>query len=188
MTLHTIIQFFIKYKYQAIFPIAVAEGPIITIVSGFLVSRGHLDLLPALLVVFLADIISDSVSYFAGRGGRHIIKYLKFLRISEERIKRIENQFESAPWKTMILGKISYGLGTVFMMASGASHMPWKNFLKYILSLDFIRSSLLLAVGFYFGRAALHLGPTALKYYAAAVIILIPTIYFIYSKKFRKSF
>jgi len=186
MTLHAIIHFFIQYKYQAIFPIAVAEGPIITIVSGFLVSRGHLDLWPALMIVFFADIISDSVFYFIGKGGRYMIKYLKFLHISEERIRRIENQFAYAPWKTMMLAKVSYGLGAVFMIASGASQMSFKDFLKYILGLNFVRSSILLAIGYYFGRAALHLGPTALRYYTIAVIILIPTVYFIY-KKFRKN-
>ena len=58
MTLREIIRFFIKYKYQAIFPIAVMEGPIISIISGFLVSRGRLSLLPALLVVFFGDVVS----------------------------------------------------------------------------------------------------------------------------------
>ena len=189
MTLRTFILFFIKYKYQAIFPIAVIEGPIITIISGFLVSRGILKLLPALLVVFMGDVISDSVFYFLGKGGRHMLEYeyLKFLHISEARLERIENQFGRAPWKTMILAKASYGLGTVFMIASGAARMSWRNFLQYILSLDFVRSSILLAIGFYFGKAALHLGPTALKYYATTVIILIPTIYIIYRRKFIKT-
>jgi membrane protein DedA with SNARE-associated domain len=185
MTLHQIIQFFIKYKYQAIFPVAVAEGPIITIISGFLVSLGYLDLLPALLVVFLGDAISDTAYYFAGRGGRHMIGYLKFTRISEEQIQKLENRFELSSWKTMIVSKISYGLGSAFMATSGASGMPFGRFLEYTLSLDFIRSSLLLAIGFYFGKAAVHLGPTYLKYYMIAVIILVPAIYFIYRKKLR---
>lgn len=183
MTLHQIIQFFIKYKYQAIFPVAVVEGPIITIISGFLVSRGRLDFLPALLVVFMGDVVSDTIFYFAGRGGRHMIKYLRFLHISEERILRIENQFAYAPWKTMMLAKISYGLGTVFMLASGASQMRWRDFTKYILSLNIVRSSILLFIGFYFGRAALHMGPTAIKYYVIGVIILVPTIYLLYKKR-----
>ncbi len=187
MTLRTIIQFFIKYKYQAIFPVAVAEGPIITIISGFLVSRKILGLVPTLLIVFFGDVVSDTVFYFLGKGGRHMIKYLKFLHISEERLQSLENQFARAPWKTMIVGKVSYGLGTVFMIASGASKMPVKDFAKYMLSLDFVRSCILLAIGFYFGRAALHIGPTAFKYYTIAVIILVPTMYFIYQKKFRQS-
>lgn len=187
MTLHQIIQFFIKYKYQAILPVAIAEGPIITIISGFLVSRGRLSLVPVLLIVYFGDIISDSIFFFLGHASRRVVDYLKFLHITEKRLERMENQFQTAPWKTMILGKVSYGLGTVFMIASGASHMPWRNFLKYIFSLNFIRSSILLAIGFYFGRAALHLGPTALKYYAIIILILIPTVYFLFRKRFKDS-
>lgn len=184
--LRQIIQFFIRYKYEAIFPIAVAEGPIITIISGFLIARGSLDFFPSLLVVFLGDIISDSVFYFLGRGGRRAINRLKFLHISEERIQVIENQFKSSPWKTMLLGKISYGLGSVFMVAGGAARVPWENFIEYIVSLDLVRSSLLLAVGFYFGRAVLSIGPMYLKYYAISVIILVPLISVIYHKKIKK--
>jgi len=187
MTLQAIIQFFIQYKYLAIFPIALTEGPIITIISGFLVSRGILQLFPALLIVFLGDIISDSVFYFIGKGGRYMVKYLKFERIPEERIAKLENQFKRAPWKTMILGKLSYGLGTVFMIASGASRMPLRNFLEYIFPLNLVRSSILLAIGYYFGRAALRSGPAALKYYALAVLILVPVGYFISRQEFKKS-
>ena len=115
-----------------------------------------------------------------------MIPYLKFEHISKERIEKLEKQFEFSPWKTMILAKVSYGLGTVFMIGSGASKMTWEKFLEYILSLNFIRSLILLAIGFYFGRAVLHLGPTYLKYYVIAVIILIPVGYLIYNKKFRK--
>jgi membrane protein DedA with SNARE-associated domain len=186
MTLHQIIRFFIKYKYQAIFPVAVAEGPIITIVSGFLVSRGQLRLFPALFIVFMGDVISDSVYYFVGKGGRHMIQYLKFLHISPEQLLKLENHFATKPWKTMILAKVSYGLGTVFMIGSGASRMSFKKFLEYILSLNFIRSSILITIGFYFGKVALHFGPTYLQYYALAVIILIPIGYLVYNKKFRK--
>jgi len=184
VTLRQIIRFFVKYKYQAIFPVAVLEGPIITIISGFLVSRGRLALIPALLIVFFGDVISDSVFYLAGRGGRHMIEYLKFLHISEENLERLENQFTYSPWKTMIVAKVSYGLGSVFMVASGASRMSWKKFFEYVMSLNFIRSSILLAIGYYFGKAAIHIGPTYLKYYVIAVIILIPTGYFIYNKMF----
>jgi membrane protein DedA with SNARE-associated domain len=180
VTLRQIIRFFIKYKYEAIFPVAVLEGPIISIISGFLVSRGVLSLFPALLVVFFGDVVSDTAFYFLGRGGRHMIQYLRFLHISEERLEKLENQFSEAPWKTMIVAKISYGLGTIFMVASGASRMSWKKFLEYILSLNFFRSYILISIGFYFGKAALHLGPTYLQYYAIGVIVLIPLIYLVY--------
>jgi len=187
MTIKQIISFFIKYKYQAIFPIAVAEGPVITIISGFLVSRGILNLIPTLFIVYLGDVISDSVFYFVGKGGRHIVQYLKFFHISQERVEKLENQFALAPWKTMMVAKVSYGLGTVFMLASGASRMSLKNFLEYIMSLDFIRSSILLAIGFYFGRAAIHIGRKYAIYYIVAVIVTFLVLVILHNRKNKKS-
>src|SRR5882724_11741431 len=103
MTTRQIVRFFIKYKYQAIFPVAIAEGPIISIICGFLVSRGRLDILPTLFILFLGDVISDVAFYLIGRGGRHIMQYLKFIHISEERFEKIEVRFLRSPWKTMII-------------------------------------------------------------------------------------
>jgi membrane protein DedA with SNARE-associated domain len=55
--LHSLLQFFIKYKYQAIIPIAILEGPIISIICGFLVSIGVLELSLAFAVVLFGDVI-----------------------------------------------------------------------------------------------------------------------------------
>ncbi len=177
MTMRALISFFRMYKYQAIFPIAVLEGPIITIISGFLVSRGVLTFLGAFLVVFFGDLISDSFFYFLGRGGKTAIRRWKFLRMTDERIAKIEEQYERSPWKTMIVAKASYGLGMAFMVASGVSKMSFKNFLTFAGVLNAIRSLILLAIGYYFGRYALRLGPTYIAYYTIAVVLIVPLVY-----------
>ncbi len=184
--LHSLIRFFIKYKYQAIIPIAILEGPIITIICGFLVSIGVLDFGPAFAIVFFGDVISDFAYYLIGRGGRHVLRYFKFVYNSEERLKHLENHFATAPWRTMILAKISYGLGTFFMIASGAAHMKPRKFFEYMLSLNLIRTAILFSFGFYFGKVALRLGPTAIQYYVVSVIIIVPTLYLIYRRKYLK--
>jgi len=188
MTIHQLVRFFIQYKYAAIFPIAVVEGPIITIISGFLVSRHILSFLPAFLVVFFGDAISDTVFYIIGRNGRNLIHKLKFLRISDERLAKMEAQYEKSPWKTMIVAKVSYGLGTVFMLASGVSRMPIKRFFQSAFVLNAARSLILLSIGYYFGRVALRLGPEYLERYTIAVIIIVPLIYIITKiiKKIKK--
>lgn len=179
-----VIKFFIKYKYIAIFPVAVVEGPIISLISGFLLSRGQLELFPTLLIVFFGDLISDVIFYMLGRGGRQALKYIKFLRISEERLQKIEDQYKAHAWKTMIVAKIAYGLGTIFMVASGATRISWKKFLLYVSTLDFLRSSVLLAIGYYFGRSVVRFGPTYLWYYTIGVLILLPASYLVFRKKY----
>jgi membrane protein DedA with SNARE-associated domain len=177
MTTRALIRFFIQYKYAAIFPIAVAEGPIITIISGFLVSRHILSFLPALFVVFFGDAISDTIFYIIGRQGRNFIHRLKFLKVSDERIAKMEAQYERSPWKTMLVAKVSYGLGTVFMLSAGLSRMSLSMFFESAFVLNALRSLALLSIGYYFGRIALRLGPIYLEYYTIAVILLVPLIY-----------
>ena len=184
MDIGGIIQFFIKYKYYAIFPVAFVEGPIISIISGFLVSNGALSLLPALLVVFFGDFLSDFVFYLVGRGGRQAMRYVRFLHIHEDKLEILEKQYELHPWKTMIVAKASYGLGIAFMIASGAARVSYQKFLIYTGSLNFIRSIVLIAIGFYFGKAALLFGPTYLWYYGLSVLVLVPVILFLRKKYF----
>jgi membrane protein DedA with SNARE-associated domain len=177
MTTRQLIRFFVHYKYEAIFPIAVLEGPIITIISGFLASRHILSFFPAFLVVFSGDAISDTIFYWIGRQGRNFIQKLKFLRVTDERINKMEAQYAKSPWKTMIVAKVSYGLGTVFMLSAGLSRMSLPRFFQSAFILNALRSLTLISIGYYFGRVALRLGPTYLEYYTIAVILIVPLIY-----------
>jgi membrane protein DedA with SNARE-associated domain len=186
MTAHPyrhIFRFLTKYKYQAIFPIAVVEGPIVTVISGILVARGRLSLLPTFAVVFAGDLISDPALYLLGRFGRHLLKKLRFIRLPEERLAQVERQYATHPWKTMIMGKLSYGLGSLFIVAAGAGRMPWRKFLLYMATVDAVKSSLLLGLGYFCGRAILHLSGD-LKYYAVAVFVALGCWLFI--KRRRK--
>jgi membrane protein DedA with SNARE-associated domain len=177
MTTRALIRFFVHYKYIAIFPIAVLEGPIITIISGFLASRHILSFFPAFLVVFSGDAISDSIFYWIGHRGRSFIQKFKFLRVTDERINKMEAQYARSPWKTMIVAKVSYGLGTVFMISAGLSHMSLRRFFESVFVLNALRSLALISIGYYFGRIALRLGPEYLENYTIAVVLIVPLIY-----------
>ncbi len=168
----SLIRFLARNKYQVIFPIAVLEGPIVTVISGILIARGQLGFLPAFAVVFAADMVSDPALYFLGRFGRHLLRWFAFIHVPPERLGNLERQFETDPWKTMIVGKLSYGLGSLFVAAAGAARMPFPKFIRYMATVDAAKSFLLLALGYYFGRAILHLSGY-LQYYAVAVIVIL---------------
>jgi membrane protein DedA with SNARE-associated domain len=175
---HHILRFLAKYKYQVIFPIAVIEGPIVTVITGILISRGQLSALPAFAIIFAADMISDPALYLLGRFGRHMLHKIPFLKIPLERLGPLERQFERDPWKTMIIGKLSYGLGSMFVVAAGAARMPWLKFLQYMGTLDAVKSAALLILGYFCGRAILH-SRGYLTYYAIAVIVILPVVHYV---------
>ena len=174
-------RFLIQYKYALIFPIATLEGPIITLVSGFLISIGILSFVPTFLVVFAGDLISDSFYFWLGSRGRHFVERIKFLHVSPARLEKVEQHFEKHPGKTLIVSKASYGVGSLFLIAAGVSKMAYQKFLEYITPLNAIRSTALLLIGYYLGRAVRHFG-TYLEYYTLGVIILLPIGYYMIKK------
>jgi membrane protein DedA with SNARE-associated domain len=171
-------RFLIKYKYWVIFPIATLEGPIITMVSGFLISLGILSFIPTLLVVFAGDILSDSFYYALGRRGRRFVERVKFLHITEARLEKVEEHFKKYPGKTFMISKASYGVGSLFLVAAGASKMAYQKFLEYITPMNALRSTILLLIGYFLGRAVRH-ADVYLEYYTLAVIIILPIGYYI---------
>lgn len=170
-------RFLIKYKYWVIFPIATLEGPIITLVSGFLISLGILSFFPTFLVVFAGDLISDSFYYALGKRGRRFLERIKFLKISEARLQKVEKHYEKHPGKTFLVSKASYGVGSLFLVAAGASKMTYQKFLEYITPMNAVRSATLLLIGYYLGRGVRYSG-TYIGYYTVAVIIILPLGYF----------
>ena len=171
-------RFLIQYKYALIFPIATIEGPIITLVSGFLISIGILSPVPTFLVVFAGDLISDSFYFWLGSRGRHFVERIKFLHVSPARLEKVEQHFEKHPGKTLIVSKASYGVGSLFLVAAGASKMAYQKFLEYITPMNALRSTILLLIGYFLGRAVRH-ADVYLEYYTLAVIIILPIGYYI---------
>jgi len=174
-------RFIIRYKYAIIFPIATLEGPIITLVSGFLISLGILSFIPTFLVVFAGDLISDSFYYSLGARGRKFVERIKFLHLSPARLEKVEKHFEKHPGKTFLVSKASYGVGSLFLVAAGISKMTYQKFLEYITPMNAARSAILLLIGYYLGKTVRYSG-TYLGYYTIAVIILLPLGYYIIKK------
>jgi membrane protein DedA with SNARE-associated domain len=171
--------FLIKYKYEVIFPIAILEGPIITIISRILVSLGYLSFFPALAVVFLGDMISDSGLYALGHFGRNIAAKFPFFTKSERHIERLESHYQTHPFRTIAVSKVSYGLGTFFLIAAGGAKLGYRKFMRYATPLNAVKSAALLTVGYYFGRVAVRASRHYLPYYALAIIIVVPLSYYL---------
>src|SRR6185369_7099489 len=90
-----IFQLLMHYKYLVIFPIAVVEGPIISIITGFLASLGKLNFWAGFGVVAMADLVGDTLYYSLGRFGREklIARFGKFLGLHAENVMKIEKHF-----------------------------------------------------------------------------------------------
>ena len=160
----------INYKYLILLPVTVVEGPIITVIAGFLASTGVLELFTAFAVVIVGDVIGDTLYYSIGRWGREkfVARWGKYIGLSLERVQKMEHQFEKRGKMILIWGKISHVFGAVILVSAGISKVKFKDFifLNFIASLP--KSALLLLIGFYFGQAYVRIN----KYFDYSVIIM----------------
>ena len=158
LTTAAIIALLIKYRYLLIFPIAVLEGPIISMVVGFLIYMGYLNGMAAFGLLILADLVGDSLYYFLGRFGRKrfLHKYGHYIGMNEARILVLERQFEKNHWKILAVGK-TQAIGSLILVAAGVAKAPFDKFLWYNLLGSFPKVLFFILVGYFFGHGYLEI-------------------------------
>lgn len=179
-----------QYSYFALFPLAVIEGPIITVIAGFFASLGYLNLSIAYLIIVAGDLTGDVLYYLLGRfGGRTFIdKWGRYLGTGQEEISLLEEQFAKRGDKLLFIGKMSQGIGGAFLLAAGVIKMPFSKFFLSNLLATLIKSLALLLIGFYFGHAISsinsYLEKISLISIGLAVVVVLA--YFFYFRKKRR--
>lgn len=150
-----IIGLLLEYKYLIMFPLVMLEGPITTIIAGFLSSTGQLNFWLAYFLAAVADLTSDAGYYFLGRFGREkfIEKYGHYVGITGAVIEKLENQFRKHGGKMLVFGKIADPLSSTIQATAGLTKMNFKKYAFWNVIATFPKSLLLLTIGFYFGEA-----------------------------------
>lgn len=162
-----------QYKYLVLFPLAVLEGPVVTVVAGFLVTMGVLDAFAVYAIVVIGDVIGDSVWYTVGRlGRRRLLLFLEQLfRITPDKIERAKRAAERRSLRAMALAKLSHGVGFAALIAGGMVGMSYPRFVAACLIVALGQAALFLALGLWFGRAYETIG-NYLNYLAAGTIVI----------------
>jgi membrane protein DedA with SNARE-associated domain len=153
---HSILQFLIQYRYIALFPLALFEGPIVALAVGFLTRLGSFNFLAAFAVMLLGDFIPDSVFYFIGRFGNKdklIKKYDTKSKIISQSLPHIKKFWHEHPTKTMFISKLAYGLSTVLLISAGVARVPYKRFIWQALIVTIFQYGILMTVGYYLGNS-----------------------------------
>lgn len=144
------------YKYWIVFPIAIFEGPIIIIISGFLVYLGVLKLYIVYPLLVLADTIGDSALHFIGKYWRRsprIKRFANFFGYTDSSEEFLVRHFEKHKAKTFLLGKFSHGLGSSVIIAGGIAGVRYTEFLFYSIVGTSIKTVLLMILGYYVGNS-----------------------------------
>jgi membrane protein DedA with SNARE-associated domain len=142
------------YGYAALLPLAVVEGPAVTIIGAFLAARGILDVFAVFGLVVVADLIGDLMYYAAGRWmlwrlSTHTGQWTDRLR---RRVAVLAPRIRARAAKMLLFGKLTHSAGFAVLLGAGAAHVPMGRFVGYNLLATLPKSLVLVALGYWFGQ------------------------------------
>ena len=136
-------------------PLAVVEGPIVTIVAAYMASLKLLDLGNVILCVIIADVVGDCILYAMGRG---LLDWLPLsirrkFGVSRRRMAQMIRTFRDNGVRLLVIGKLTHAVGFAVLFAAGAARMPFLTFVLANLLATIPKSLILVAIGYMFGSA-----------------------------------
>jgi membrane protein DedA with SNARE-associated domain len=166
-------------------PLAIIEGPIVSVAAGFLTTHGVFNPLLVFLVMVAGDIIGDGIFYFIGYKGKKLFHYFK---INEEKIEKAKIYFQENHKKAIAASKIMWGIGTAGLIAAGALHISYKRYFKTCALYSLGQSFVMIFLGIFFGQAYLMIGKY-FNYYAALISVLAIAllIFFVFIQKYKQN-
>jgi membrane protein DedA with SNARE-associated domain len=174
------------YKYIVIFPISILEGPIITVIGGFLVYLGYLNGFLAYFFLALGDLVGDALHYVLGRyysDAKWFKKIGKYLGYDERREKIVEEHFKKHPGKTVLLAKVSHGIGGFIQIVAGMAKMDFKKFMWFSLIGTIPKALALFFVGYYLGSSYEIINKYLDRFAYIVIILIIGVAIYFFSKK-----
>lgn len=135
-------------------PIAVLEGPIVTVISAWLAQRGLFDLPQLILVLVLADLAGDAILYAVGRWGLHRLPphWLRRVGLREGRLRLMSRRFDHQGGRILAFGKLTHAAGAAVLVAAGLARMPFGSFLFFNTLATIPKTLAFVALGYLIGH------------------------------------
>jgi len=160
-----IAEFLGEHLYEGIFLAALVETivpPIPTLAifptAGFLASQQGIPLIGVIPMIILgatgATIGTSAIYFIALKLGRVVLlRYLKYVKVSEKKLERVENWFEKYGDITVFLGRMIPVMREMISVPAGLLKMRIPKFVLYTFAGSCVWSALTILSGYYFGEA-----------------------------------
>jgi len=160
-----IAEFLGEHLYEGIFLAALLETiipPIPTLAvfptAGFLASQQGISLIGVIPMIVLgaigATIGTSAIYLIALKLGRVVLlRYLRYVKVSEKKLKRVEVWFEKYGDKAVFLGRMVPVMREMISIPAGLLKMRIPKFVLYTFAGSCVWSTGTLLAGYYFGEA-----------------------------------
>ncbi|WP_037087422.1 DedA family protein [Cereibacter sphaeroides] len=137
-------------------PLALVEGPIVTIIAAWLAQRDLLDLRAVVAVVVLADLVGDALVYAAGRTGGD--RVARLLRLRPARVEALALRLRENAGRLLIGAKLTHAAGAAVLFAAGAARVPFGWFMLCNTAATLPKSLAFVALGWWAGESYDRIG------------------------------
>lgn len=148
------------YGLLVIAPLALLEGPLVSVASGYLAKAGLVPLQRVFAVLVLADLAGDLVLYWIGRQGRAglALPWLARIGVTRRRLSGALRAFRRNGGRLLVLGKLTHSAGFAVLLAAGMARMPVARFLVLNTVATVPKTAACVAVGWWFGAVTDRVG------------------------------
>lgn len=156
MSVNFITELILQYRYWILIPLSLIEGPVVAFVAGTLASVGFFDMYFLVALFFVRDVGLDGVYYAIGHfGGKTAFteRMLAKIGITDDHLEQVRVLWARRPGTTMLIGKLSYGIASAFIVVAGMVKMPLKAFFFYGSMVAVLQYGTLLFLGYFLGAS-----------------------------------
>lgn len=139
-------------------PLAVIEGPIVTVIAAYLARLDYFSLASVCVLVIVADLLGDIGFYAVGRWAIRRNgtppRWLARVGLTPVRQQALIHQFARRGGKILTVGKLTHSAGAAVLLAAGMARMPLAAFLLWNTLATIPKSLFFVAIGYAFGHLA----------------------------------
>jgi undecaprenyl-diphosphatase len=130
----------------------IAPGELAVVIGGVTAGQGHIQLPALIAIVWACALTGDLISYGLGRrlGRAFLLTHGHLVRLSPERLARVERFLARHGGKTIIAGRFIGLVRAVAPFVAGSSHMPAKRFIPFTFIAAGLWSACFATLGFVF--------------------------------------
>jgi membrane protein DedA with SNARE-associated domain/membrane-associated phospholipid phosphatase len=133
----------------------VAPGETVVMAGGVVAGQGEIQLTPLIGLVWICAILGDTTSFYIGRrlGRVFLEKHGPRVKITGERLKRVDDYFERHGGKTILIGRFIGLVRALAPFIAGSSGMPFRRFIPYSIVGTGLWATTFCVLGYIFWRS-----------------------------------